>query len=58
MDNRYVRTQAMEVVVVSQADPVAEWSSPGGQTGLEGESTFTDFAFILQFRVILLLCLL
>ncbi|KAM7463053.1 hypothetical protein LguiA_031174 [Lonicera macranthoides] len=34
MDNRYVRTQAMEVIV-SQADPVAEWSSPGGQTGLE-----------------------
>ena len=57
MDNRYVRTQAMEVVV-SQADPVAEWSSPGGQTGLEGKSTFTDFAFMIQFRVILLLYLL
>ncbi|CAK9158785.1 unnamed protein product [Ilex paraguariensis] len=29
---RYVRTQSMEG---TQADPVGEWSSPGGETGLE-----------------------
>lgn len=42
----YGRTQTMEG---PQADPVAEWSSPGGETGLEGEYSVTACEFHLNF---------
>lgn len=36
---RYSGTQAMEGAAA--ADPVAEWTAPSGETGLEGEQRGT-----------------
>lgn len=43
---RYGGAQATEG---SSADPVAEWSSPGGETGLEGKSSVSAFQFHFNF---------